>query len=282
MKMRYEKLYKFLLFLGITLGVLTCVLLYCVNISLIIKTLNEIEGLWAAILIILIRISLLSVMTFYVFNKWFKQENLYLSDIPHLFGLFLLLLIFGKLVDLFWNLTYFRFDEEFVLVLLKIRYFIIILEFIPLMYLSIVMLFYSLSLRERFIKLRDRKYADKLTIRLLIIIALIEMFAVIMAPNVFILGRILPFILIPSLIVIIYIFFFAYKHKRLSEVHPLIIAFGFLLYTISSILRPLIQAMLGESMHALVMYIIIAEIIDLFVFIVIFIGLYLKASYTET
>jgi len=259
-----------------------CILLFALNISLIIKSLNEIEGIWAAVIVISIRISLLTVMTFYVFNKWFKQENLYLSDIPHLFGLFLLLLTFGKLVDLFWNLTYFRFDEEFVLILLKIRYFIIILEFIPLMYLSIVMIFYSLSLRERFIKLRDRKYADKLTIRLLIVIALIEMFAVIMAPNVFILGRILPFILIPSLIVIIYIFFFAYKHKRLSEVHPLIIAFGFLLYTISSILRPLIQAMLGESMHALVMYIIIAEIIDLFVFIVIFIGLYLKASYTET
>lgn len=280
--MRHEKLYKYLLALGISLGLLTCVLLYYINISLIIKSLNEIEGLWTAVIVILFRISLLTMMTIYVFNKWFKQEKLYLSDIPHLFGLFLLLLTFGKLVDLFWNLTFFRFNQEFVLILLKIRYFIIILELLPLMYLSIVMLFYSLSLRERFIKLKDKKYVEKLTIRLLIIIAFIEMFAVIMAPNVFILGRVLPFILIPSLLVIIYIFFFAYKHKRLSEVHPLIIAVGFLLCTISSILRPLIQSMLGESLRALVMYIIIVEIIDLFVFTVIFIGLYFKASYRET
>ena len=279
--MRYEKFYKYILALGISMGVLTCVSLYCMNISLIIKSLLEIEGIWMAVIVISIRISLLTIMTIYVFNKWFKQEKLYLSDIPHLFGLFLLLLTFGKVLDLFWNLTYFSFNQEFVLILLKIRYFIAILGLIPLMYLSIVMLFYSLSLREGFVKLNDKKYVDKLTISLLIIIALIEMFMVVMAPNVFILGRILPFILIPSLLVIIYIFFFAYKHKRLSEVHPLIIAIGFLLCTISSILRPLIQTMLGDSLRALVMYIIIVEIIDLFIFIVIFIGLYMKASYRE-
>lgn len=273
--MRHEKLYKFLLFLGITLGILMCIFLFAFNSSMIIQSINEIEGIWGIIIIISVRIILLSYMSFYVFNKWFKQEEQFLSDIPHLFGLFLLLLTFGKVLDLFWDLTYFRFDNEYVLLLLKIRFFIIILEFIPLMYLSIVMIFYSLSLRDRFNKLKNKKYSEKLTIRVLIIITIIEIIPIIMAPDVFILSRVLPIILIPSLIVIIYIFFFAYKHQRLSQIHPLLLAIGFLLYTISSIARVVIIALLGESANT----IILAETIDLFVFIVIFIGLYMKVNY---
>ena len=149
--MKHKKIYKLTLLLGITLGTIWAITLFTFNISAINKSLNEVEGIWGIVIILLIRISLLSGMTFYMFNRWFKQEKQYISDIPHLFGLFLLILTFGKVLDLFWDLTYFRFDNEYVLLLLKIRFFIIILEFIPLMYLSIVMIFYSLSLRDRFV-----------------------------------------------------------------------------------------------------------------------------------
>ena len=275
--MKYKRLYKSIILLSVTLGVIIVFLSFAFNISLINKSLNEVEGLWGVVIIISIRIILLSVMSFYVFNKWFKQEEQYMSDIPNLFGLFLLLLTFGKILDLFWDLTYFRFDEKFVLFLLKVRFLIIILELIPLMYLSIFMILYLLSLRERFKKLANKKYSDKLTIELLLVIVMIEIFAVVIAPDVFALSRILPFILIPSLIVIIYIFFIAYRHQRLSQVHPLIIAIGFLLYTISTILRSVIQVMMDESAKP----IIISETIDLFVFIIIFIGLYMKANYSN-
>ena len=275
--MKHKKIYKLTLLLGITLGIIWTITLYTFNISAINKSFNEVEGIWGVVIILLIRISLLSGMTFYMFNRWFKQEKQYISDIPHLFGLFLLILTFGKVLDLFWDLTYFRFNEEFVLFLLRVRYFIIILTFIPLMYLSILMILYSLSLREHFKKLKDENYRNKITIIILSIIVVIEMFAVIIAPDVFTLGRILPFILIPSLIVITYIFFFAYRHQRLSQVHPLIIAIGFLMYMISSILRPVTQAIIGESAY----YIIVVEIVDLFVFIIIFIGLSMKANYSK-
>ena len=275
--MKHKKIYKLTLLLGITLGFMWAITLYTFNISAINKSFNEVEGIWGVVIILLIRISLLSGMTFYMFNRWFKQEKQYISDIPHLFGLFLLILTFGKVLDLFWDLTYFRFNEEFILFLLKVRYFIIILTFIPLMYLSILMLLYSLSLREHFKKFKDENYRNKITIIILSIIVVIEMFAVIIAPDVFTLGRILPFILIPSLIVITYIFFFAYRHQRLSQVHPLIIAIGFLMYMISSIFRPVTQAIIGESAY----YLIVVEIVDLFIFIIIFIGLYMKANYSK-
>lgn len=275
--MKHIKLYKMALVFGVILGIIGTMILFISNISLINKSLNEIEGIWAVVIIISIRISLLSVMCIYVFNKWFKQEEQYISDIPHLFGLFFLLLTFGKILDLFWDLTYFRFDEKFVLFLLKVRFLIIVLELIPLMYLSILMIFYLLSFRERFKKLTNKKYSDKLTIELLLIIVMIEIFVVVIAPDVFALSRTLPFILIPSLIVIIYILFVAYRHQRLSQVHPLIIAIGFLLYTISTILRSVLHAMMDESAKP----IIISETIDLFVFIIIFIGLCMKANYSK-
>jgi len=266
---------------GITLTSLTFIIFFALNLSLIFKSLNEVEGIWGVVIILSIRISLLSGMTVFTFNRWLKQEEQFISDIPHLFGIFLLVLTIGKVFDLFWDLTYFRFNEEFVLLLLKIRYFIIILTFIPLMYLSIIMLLYSLSLRERFKKLNNEAFKDRITITLLSIITIIEIFVIIIAPNVFILGRVLPFILIPSLLVITYIFYFAYKHQRLTQVHPLILSIGFLLYMISSILRPVVQSIFGETPRGLANYIIVAETIDLIVFIIIFIGLYMKASYSK-
>lgn len=281
LKLKHKKSYKIVLFLAVSLIILALITLFALNLSLIIKSLKEVEGIWGIVIILSIRISLLSGMTIFMFNRWFKQEEQFISDIPHLFGIFLLVLTVGKVFDLFWDLTYFRFDEEFVLLLLKIRYFIIILTFIPLMYLSIIMFLYSLSLRESFKKLNNENFKDRITITLLSIITIIEMLAIIMAPNVFILGRILPFILIPSLLVIAYIFYFAYKHQRLTQVHPLILSIGFLIYMISSIFRPVVQAILGETPRGLAYYLIVAETIDLIVFIVIFFGLYMKATYSK-
>ena len=101
------------------------------------------------------------------------------------------------------------------------------------------------------------------------------MIAVAMAPNTTIIGILLPLFVIPSLIIIVWLFQFAYRNKRLSQVNPLILTFGFSAYLISQIIRPLLQNLLGAGTT----YIIIAEIIDLIIFIIIFIGFYLKANY---
>jgi hypothetical protein len=83
-------------------------------------------------------------------------------------------------------------------------------------------------------------------------------------------GMLLPSIVIPSLLGIVYIFFLAYKLNRLSVVKPGILTIGFFLYLISNIFRPVMQNIIGEAAS----YIIIAETVDILVFLVIFIGLY--------
>ena len=111
---------------------------------------------------------------------------------------------------------------------------------------------------------------NKMRVIIILIIVCVESFIVIIAPNTTILGRILPAIVIPSLIGIVYIFFLAYRLKRLKVVKPGILTIGFFLYLLSNILRPILQLILGE----VAMYIILAELVDIFVFLIIFLGLY--------
>ncbi len=82
-------------------------------------------------------------------------------------------------------------------------------------------------------------------------------------------------IVILSLIIITWMFYFAYKNQRLSQVHPLILSIGFGLYLVSQITRPLAQNLIGE----IAAYIVLSEVIDLCIFIIIFIGFILNVKY---
>jgi len=225
--------------------------------------------------VITIRIVILVLIATYVFRTWLKQEAQYLSDLPFLFGLFFLLLAYGKAIDLLFDLTYFYFSDDEILTLIKIRFIIIIFSVAPMVYLSIGMILYSLSLKEKNTKLTDEKRRNRDTSVIILIILIIEIVAVIITPNTTIIGILLPCIVIPSFITIVWLFTFAHKNRRLSQVNSLILAFGFGAYLISQIIRPLLQNLLGAGTF----YIIIAEIIDLIIFIIIFIGFYLKANY---
>ena len=270
-----KNLYMGVIFLLAVLGSIMIVILYAINMTAIHQGYTQTEGIVEVVTIILIRIFLLTGMTWTMFRKWYKQDDHYFADLPFLFGLFFFFLIFGKFLDLLFDLTFFILEMEMVLFLLKIRFFIVILNLFPMMYLSIGMILYNLSLKEKHEKLRVEKHRDHLRIVIIILIILIEMIAVAMAPNTTIIGILLPLFVIPSLIIIVWLFQFAYRNKRLSQVNPLILTFGFSAYLISQIIRPLLQNLLGAGTT----YIIIAEIIDLIIFIIIFIGFYLKANY---
>ena len=112
----------------------------------------------------------------------------------------------------------------------------------------------------------------KLRLVIIIFIVSIETFVVTIAPNNTTMGMILPAIVIPSLVGIVYIFYLAYRLNRLAVVKPGILTLGFLLYLFSNIFRPVMQNILGEQAS----YIIIAELVDIIVFIIIFLGLYKK------
>ena len=231
MVQKSKKLFLSILLLSAILGSIAVLLLYVLNWDLIIESYNTQEGALGVVLIISFRIIIVSGMAFYTFFRWFKQEEQYFSDIPFLFGLFFMFLVFGKTLDMFNAFIYFQLNASFVLVVLKIRYFIMILDFFPMIYLSFEMIFFSISLKPRFSKYSNEKVRNKISLRLIIIILIIESIFGIIAPNSTILSIYYPIIVIPSLLTIVWLFYFAHKNKRLSQVNTLIltISFGFYL-----------------------------------------------------
>ncbi|MFX1572777.1 MAG: hypothetical protein ACFFB0_08510 [Promethearchaeota archaeon] len=268
-------IFLLILILGVILGAIAVVLLYGFNWSIIVESYQTQEGALGVILIIGIRIIIVFLMSIYTFYTWFKQEKQFFSDIPFLFGIFFLLLIFGKLLDLFIDFTYFELDSELLNLVAKTRYLLAIFDLLPMIYLSIYMILISLSLKERFAKLSNERYLNKIRIWIVVIIISIEMFVCIFIINMEIAPIIYPLTILPSLIAIVWLFRFAWKNKRLSQVNTHILMIGFGLYLITSIFRPLLQFIIGESP----LFIILIESIDIIIFIIIFIGFYKKSNY---
>ncbi|MFW9969876.1 MAG: hypothetical protein ACFFDF_06720 [Candidatus Odinarchaeota archaeon] len=265
-----KRFYKCILLLITIIGVIGVTILYLINYELVSTAFATYDGALQVVLIILLRIAILSIITGYLFHKWFKQEAQYLTDIPFLLGLFFFFLIFGKTLDLFVDLTFFTISEELILLINKIRYLIIIIEVAPLVYLGFEIIFFRLE--DKYTKLKNKSYMNRTRALIITVIIIIESLAIIIVPNITLLGIVLPIILIPSLFGIVYIFYLAYRLNRLTVVKPKILTIGFLLYMISNIFRPVMQNILGET----AIYIIIVEFVDLLIFLIIFWGLYKK------
>jgi hypothetical protein len=275
--MNQKNQYKLVLFLSILGGFMTVLFLYLLNLSTIIQAFNNIQGMDLVVIILLIRILILFGSSMYMLYKWFKQEKQFLSDLPILFALFFLLLTFGKIWDLFFDLTYTYFIESLNLLVIKIRFFLIIFTVLPLIYLSITMILFRLSLTEKFQKLRDEKTRNKTSLIIAIIIVIIESAGVIIVGDTPSISILLPAVVIPSLLVIVWLFAFSYRNKRLAQVNSFVLMIGFAAYLVSQIMRPLLQRIIGINTA----YINLSEIIDLVIFIVIFVGFYLEANYKK-
>jgi len=270
-----RQLYLYSILIGILAGMIGIISVYLFYSAEISESYATIKDAWSVSIIIFIRIGIISCMAFYVLRQWFNQEEQYLSDIPFLFGLFFIILIFGKLLDLLYNLTYFTLNSDEVFILIKVRFFVAILTLLSMIYLSIGMILYYLSLKERYKKYGNKQLRKEATLKILTIIIALEAVAIILAPNTTVIGILLPCFVLPSLATIVWLFAFAYKNQRLSQVHPLIIAIGFGAFLVSNILRPVAQNVLGESAT----YVITVEIVDILIFIIIFAGLIVKVNY---
>jgi len=260
----------FLLIITI-IGIIGIVVAFFYFSDLIIHTLLTVEGSLMVLIIILIRVSIMSILTFFIFFNWLKSEEVYLNDIPCLIGFMFLTISFGKALDILQNLTFMVIPDEQAVIFLKIRYIPIIFVAIPLLYLGINMILYNLSLKGK------EKYKDEKNIKntrnwILAGIIIAELILLMIANSIILIGMLLPLFIIPSLIIATWLFHFAWKNDRLSSVNPFILMIGFGLYLFSNILRPVLQRLLGEN----VLYIMIAETFDVIVFIIIFMGLISK------
>lgn len=266
---------KALLHGGILLGLVGISLLYLFNFSMIIESFYYYyPGSIGVVNIIITRILILSLMTRTLFRKWFKAEKQFFDDIPFLFGLFFLGLIFGKFLDLFVNFSYYSNPIQ-SLFISKIRFILLAFYLVPMLYLSIGMLLFYFSINEKHVKVQNEAYRNKVRIKIVVFIIAIEIFIGIMAPNLKTIGIFYPIVLIPSLFIILWLFWFTYRRKKLSEVNSLFLTIGFGILLLSQTIRPILQIIFGENPSM----IILAEFLDLIVFSIIFMGFIKKSNY---
>jgi hypothetical protein len=242
-------------------------------------TLYGIGSYFYAVMIELILIGCLSSMTIYIYREWFNQKEQYFSDIPFLFGAFFHVLVFGKLLDLLFFLTFFTIEEEMQLILMKARWLVGVLTVLPMLYLSLGMFLYYISLREKYPKFNDKRYRQKIRGRFLILILIIETGAVILAPTFDVIMILLPLFVLPSIIIIVWLFYFSYKNKALSKVNSKILTIGFILIFLLQIIRPLFNSLFGIEGNEAIFYIPL-EMFALGTFALIFTGFIKKPSYS--
>lgn len=232
------------------------------------------ENLWIISLIIIIRMLIFVAMSFILFSKWFKQEAVYTSDAYFLFAVFFAIITAGKILDLFWNLTFISegFSTEFTLVLLKVRFSVIVLNAFPLLFIGLEAL---ITIFNTYIKNMTKKQFNKARLITIIIFLGIVSVIIIIAPTIDLLSKLLPIITAGTMIGIVIMFFFMYKNKRLSQANGLIIGLGFLLAVISSFIRSILNASLAST------GLIYAELLDMLVYFIIFAGFMTKPKYAR-
>jgi len=220
------------------------------------------------------RIIVLGAMSFFLYRKWLRQEAVYISDAYFLFGSFFGILAYAKVYDMFYNPAVISglFETGFVLWLVKIRFFIIIANLMPILYIGLdAILVYINMNRNNEMK---RKQFNKLRLRIILLFVLITLSVITLAPTLNFLNLVFPFITIAIYFCIAFMFLFMYKNKRLSQANGLLIGIAFICFIASSLIRTIL---ISTNIY----YGIIAEIIDIGVNSFMFIGFITKPKYAR-
>ena len=246
--------------------------LYSLYWFILVATIFAIEGLWIGVVAIISRVLILGVMSFFLFRKWLKQEAVYLSDAYFLFGSFFGILTFAKIYDLFFNLVIIAevFSTELVLLLVKIRFFVIIANLIPILYIGLDAILIYINMNKN--KEMNKKQFNKLRLRIMLGFVLVIVLVIVLAPTLSFLNLVFPFITMLIYIAIAFMFLFMYKNKRLTQANGLIIGIAFICFLVSNLIRTIL-------INVNLSYGIFAELIDIGVNLLIFIGFITKPKY---
>ncbi|MFX0177374.1 MAG: hypothetical protein ACFE85_14240 [Candidatus Hodarchaeota archaeon] len=271
-----KRKYKYLL-LGSSIALLVIFLLvYSLYWSTIIYVLTQIEGTWLATIASIVRIIILGIMSFFLFRKWLKQEAIYTSDAYFLFALFFFVLTFGKIYDLLYNLILISesFGEAVLLYLQKVRFIIVVLNILPILYIGLeaIMTFISVYIKEI-----SKKQFNKLRLWIVIIFLVLVSFIIVTSTSITFLISVLPFLTLAIFVMIAIMFLFMYKNKRLSQANGLIIGLAFLVFIFTNIARSIIsvRALSEPSLF------VIAETLDIAANFLMFIGFISKPKYAK-
>ncbi|MHA2288516.1 MAG: hypothetical protein ACXABG_07000 [Promethearchaeota archaeon] len=256
----------------IALAILFSVL-YFLYWSTLITTILSIEGLWIGVVAIISRVFVLGIMSFVLFRKWLRQEAIYISDAYFLFGCFFGILTWAKIFDLFYNLIYISgVNAEFALLLGKIRFVVIIVNLMPVLYIGLDAILIYINMNKN--KEMNKKQFNKLRLRIMFGYVLVTSLVPLLSPSVIFFNMALPFVTFLIYIAIAFMFLFMYKNKRLVQANGLIIGIAFVCFMVSGLIRTIL-------INQNVSYGIFAELIDTAINLLIFIGFISKPKYAR-
>jgi ABC-type multidrug transport system fused ATPase/permease subunit len=246
--------------------------LYYLFWSILIDTIFSSEGLWIGVVAIIGRTLILGIMSFFLYRKWLRQEAIYISDAYFLFGSFFGILTCAKIYDLFFNLVVIsgEFSTEFSLLLVKIRFFIIIVNLIPILYIGLDAILIYINMNKN--KEMNKKQFNKLRLRIMFGFVLVTALVIVLSPTLNFLNLAFPFITILIYVAIAFMFLFMYKNKRLVQANGLIIGIAFICFIVSNMLRTVL-------VNANPLYSIFSELIDIGVNLFMFVGFISKPKY---
>jgi len=248
--------------------------LYVIFWSTISYSLTQLPNTMLSIIASLIRIVVLGIMSLLLFIKWFKQEAIYTSDAYFLFALFFIILTYGKIFDLHYNLLLVSelHDDAFLLVFLKIRFFLILLNLLPVLYIGLQAI---MTLASAYIKEMSKARFNNIRSWILFIFAVVFSIIIVLAASISFLITVLPFFTILIYIALAIMFIFMYKNEHLSQANGLIIGIAFFAFVVSNIFRSIISVYALDTPSIFFMI----EGVDIFVNFLMFIGFIRKPKY---
>ncbi len=266
--------YKWYLIGSVIIIGIIFMLLYVIFWSTISYSLTQLPNTILSVIASLIRIVVLGIMSSLLFIKWFKQEAIYTSDAYFLFALFFMILTYGKIFDLHYNLLLVSelYNNAFLLVFLKIRFFLILFNLFPVLYIGLQAI---MTLTSAYIKEMSKPRFNKIRSWILFIFAVVFSIIILLANSISYLITILPFFTILIYIALAIMFLFMYKNKHLSQANGLIIGIAFFAFVISNIFRSIMSVYALDTPSIL----FIIEGVDILVNFLMFIGFVRKPKY---
>jgi hypothetical protein len=279
MKKQNKKTWKTTLVVVNLIAILLWILSYYFSWEVIINTVTTFPFAdWFAIISIA-RIALIIGMSSFLYHRWFNQEEIYLFDAFFLFASFFLILGHGKIYDFIYAIIYGTetFSLEFTLFLVKMRYCLIVLMALTILFIgadaSIVL--YELKSDIELTKV-GRSKAKKWIIGIYMVTSGL---VIILSPTSEMLSAILPYLMIFIYLVCAIMFFFMYRNKRLSKVHGFIVGIGFLIFIATNLVRSILTSRAYHDYNAI--WLFWSEVFDMISNIVIFLGFLVKPPFAK-
>lgn len=199
--------------------------------------------------IIVARVLLSIYGSYFLFKIWLVKDTRSYSDLPFIYGLFFFILIPGKLMDLIIMLNFrlyadFGFSYGFLLNTIKVRYFILIINVVPLFLSGIYLYLFRLNLKR--LDFKRERVSKKLTILFSLLYFPVFFIIVILLNDIYFFSYIGAIITFSSLSFVIWMFITVYKGKILPEINSLIISIGFVCYLIFNVLLPIYVNVIGQ------------------------------------